>query len=121
MASWQGVGHMRLCSALRKANTIRKAGEAGSSSSSSSSQAGLISDNTEVVQLLVRASEQYSQVSKATLSALKPEPVTAQACFPLQSDSMCLSRRCFSQLARRVGGVEGEVHHNAVMSYVNLC
>lgn len=61
MGSYQGVGHMRLCSALRKANAIRKAAEAGTSSSS---QAGLISDNTEVVQLLVRASEQYSQVSQ---------------------------------------------------------
>ena len=65
MATYDGVGHMRLCSALRRANRIRKSSEAGSSSgvsSSSSSHASLISDNTEVVQLLVRASEQYSQV-----------------------------------------------------------
>lgn len=68
MATWQGVGHMRLCAALRKANRIHRAAEAGSSNSSSS-QAGLISDNTEVVQLLVRASEQYSQVSKVNLLA----------------------------------------------------
>lgn len=63
MATYEGVGHMRLCSALRRANRIRK-GSAAGSSSSSSSHASLISDNTEVVQLLVRASEQYSQVSK---------------------------------------------------------
>lgn len=62
MATYEGVGHMRLCSALRRANRIRKGSAAGSSSSSSSSHASLISDNTEVVQLLVRASEQYSQV-----------------------------------------------------------
>lgn len=60
MATYDGVGHMRLCSALRRANRIRKGSAA--SSSSSSSHASLISDNTEVVQLLVRASEQYSQV-----------------------------------------------------------
>ena len=85
MATWQGVGHMRLCAALRKANRIRKAAEAGSSSSSSSSsgQAGLISDNTEVVQLLVRASEQYSQVSKVNLLAGKPEPWALQPGDPL--------------------------------------
>lgn len=63
MATYDGVGHMRLCSALRRANRIRK-GSATSSSSSSTSHASLISDNTEVVQLLVRASEQYSQVGK---------------------------------------------------------
>ena len=64
MATYHGVGHMRLCSALRRANKIRKGTEAGSSSGvgSSGSHASLISDNTEVVQLLVRASEQYSQV-----------------------------------------------------------
>ena len=62
MGTYDGVGHMRLCSALRKANKISKANQAGSSSSSSS-HAGLISDNSEVVQLLVRASEQYAQVS----------------------------------------------------------
>ena len=65
MATYDGVGHMRLCSALRRGNRIRKGTLAGSSSgagSSSSSHASLISDNTEVVQLLVRASEQYSQV-----------------------------------------------------------
>ncbi len=61
MGTYDGVGHMRLCSALRKANKISKANQAGSSSSSS--HAGLISDNSEVVQLLVRASEQYAQVS----------------------------------------------------------
>ena len=58
MGTYDGVGHMRFCSALRKANKISQASQAGSSSS----HAGLISDNTEVVQLLVRASEQYSQV-----------------------------------------------------------
>ena len=63
MATYDGVGHIRLCSALRRANRIRKAGEAGGSSSGSS-HASLITDNTEVVQLLVRASEQYSQAGK---------------------------------------------------------
>ena len=64
MGTYDGVGHMRLCAALRRANKISRANQAGSSSSSSSSShAGLISDNTEVVQLLVRASEQYSQVA----------------------------------------------------------
>lgn len=64
MATYDGVGHMRLCSALRRGNRIRKGTQAGSSSGagSSSSHASLISDNTEVVQLLVRASEQYAQV-----------------------------------------------------------
>ena len=63
MATYDGVGHMRLCSALRRANKIRKSTEAGGSSSGSSSSHGsLVSDNTQVVQLLVRASEQYSQV-----------------------------------------------------------
>ena len=60
MGTYDCVGHLRLCSALRKANKIAKDNQAGSSSSSG--HAGLISDNTEVVQLLVRASEQYSQV-----------------------------------------------------------
>ena len=45
---------------MRKANRISKSKEPGSSSSS---HAGLISDNSEVVQLLVRASEQYAQVA----------------------------------------------------------
>ena len=63
MGTYDGVGHMRLCSALRKANKISKANQAGSSSSSG--HAGLISDNSEVVQLLVPASEQYPQVSPA--------------------------------------------------------
>ena len=44
---------------MRKANKISIGSEGGSSSS----HAGLISDNSEVVQLLVRASEQYAQVS----------------------------------------------------------
>ncbi|KAL3162570.1 hypothetical protein ABBQ38_008623 [Trebouxia sp. C0009 RCD-2024] len=103
MASWQGVGHMRLCAALRKANRIRKAAEAGSSSS----QAGLISDNTEVVQLLVRASEQYSQTkehvfqSKACAEFAKLRTVQAeleqeagQSCFlgcsVIQTVQQCL-------------------------------
>ena len=74
MGTYDGVGHMRLCSALRKANKISKANQAGSSSSSSSSgHARLISDNGEVVQLLVRASEQYTQVSWS-LPSLSPSP-----------------------------------------------
>lgn len=71
MGTYDGVGHMRLCSALRKANKISKANQAGSSSSSSG-HAGLISDNSEVVQLLVRASEQYAQVSWSPPSPSPP-------------------------------------------------
>ncbi len=77
MGTYDGVGHMRFCSALRKANKISKANQAGSSSSG---HAGLISDNSEVVQLLVRASEQYTQVSwslssPSPPSTLPPTPV----------------------------------------------
>ena len=61
MGTYDGVGHMRLVSAMRKANRISKGSQAGSSIS----HAALISDNTEVVQLLVRASEQYGQASRA--------------------------------------------------------
>lgn len=68
MGTYDGVGHMRLCSALRKANKISKANQAGSSSG----HAALISDNSEVVQLLVRASEQYAQVSWSPLSLCPP-------------------------------------------------
>lgn len=84
MATYDGVGHMRLCSALRRANKIRKGSEAGGSSSagSNSSHASLISDNTEVVQLLVRASEQYSQVSVfMVVLVLKHGPVGSQPLF----------------------------------------
>ncbi len=84
MGTYDGVGHMRLCSALRKANKISKANQAGSSSSSSSSgHARLISDNSEVVQLLVRASEQYTQVSWSLPSlspAPPPPPATPRPC-----------------------------------------
>ena len=81
MGTYDGVGHMRLCAALRRANKISRANQAGSSSSSSSSHAGLISDNTEVVQLLVRASEQYSQVA--------PSPT---ACVVMIGDSLLQGR-----------------------------
>ncbi|KAA6418805.1 MAG: vacuolar sorting-associated 16 protein [Trebouxia sp. A1-2] len=90
MGTYDGVGHMRLCSALRKANKISKANQAGSSSG----HAALISDNSEVVQLLVRASEQYAQTkehafqSKASAEYAKLRTVQAeleqeagQACF----------------------------------------
>lgn len=78
MGTYDGVGHMRLCSAMRKANRINRGAEAGSSSSSS--HAGLISDNTEVVQLLVRASEQYSQAGAQYFNHTAAVTIVVNAC-----------------------------------------
>lgn len=58
MGTYDGLGRMKLRAALRRANRISKTNQASSSSNSPA----LIGDNAEVVQLLVRASEQYSQV-----------------------------------------------------------
>ena len=65
MGTYDGLGRMKLRAALRKANRISKACQAGSSSN----HAALIGDNAEAVQLLVRASEQYGQVRLLTVSA----------------------------------------------------
>lgn len=64
MGAYEGLGRLRLRAALRRANKMSKAKQAGPSSS----PAAAVGVNSEVVQLLVRASEQYGQVSMPSLA-----------------------------------------------------